>query len=109
MLQATTDWARQQADAHADVVAIGLFGSYGRGEAGVGSDLDLVILLEQCEEPIWQRLRRWDTGSLPLSCDLLVWSRSEWETLPRWNPRMAAALRTDLRWLVGAPGLPHLV
>ena len=50
----------------------GGYGSYGRGTAGVGSDLDLLLILQRCEEPIWERLRRWDTGSLPLACDLLV-------------------------------------
>jgi UTP:GlnB (protein PII) uridylyltransferase len=101
VIQTTNEWAQHQAKAHADLLAIGLFGSYGRGDAGVGSDLDLLILLEHCEKPIWERLQRWDTGSLLLSCDLLVWSRSEWETLPQWNPRMATTLQKDLRWLVG--------
>jgi len=48
------------------LLAVGVFGSYGRGDAGVGSDLDLVLVLRECAEPIWDRLRRWDTGSLPL-------------------------------------------
>ena len=29
-------------------MAIGLLGSYGRGNAGVGSELDLVLVLEAC-------------------------------------------------------------
>jgi hypothetical protein len=80
-----------------------VFGSYGRGNAGVGSDLDLVLILEVCALPIWERLRRWDTGSLPLACDLLVYSLQEWQTLPQWNPRLAHALLHDTRWLVGEP------
>lgn len=61
----------------------GGFGSYGRGTAGVGSDLDLLLILKRCEEPIWDRLRRWDTGSLPLACDLLMYSFEEWRSLPQ--------------------------
>ena len=80
-----------------------MFGSYGRGHAGVGSDLDLVLVLRECAEPIWDRLRRWDTGSLPLACDLLVYSQAEWCSLPEWNPRLAATLRKDTRWLGVAP------
>jgi hypothetical protein len=78
-----------------------VFGSYGRGDAGVGSDLDLVLILRECSEPIWQRLRQWQTGSLPLACDLLVYSLREWQTLPQWNPRLAAVLRQETRWLSG--------
>jgi hypothetical protein len=59
------------------------YGSYGCGTAGVGSDLDLLLILKRCEEPIWDRLRCWDTGSLPLACDLLVYSFEEWRSLPQ--------------------------
>jgi hypothetical protein len=61
----------------------GGYGSYGRGTAGVGSDLDLLLILKRCEEPIWDRLHCWDTGSLPLACDLLVYSFEEWRSLPQ--------------------------
>ncbi|MCP9915190.1 nucleotidyltransferase domain-containing protein [Cyanobium sp. ATX 6F1] len=93
-------WARQQAADHSDLQAVGVFGSYGRGDAGVGSDLDLVLVLESCELPIWERLRRWDTAPLPLATDLLVYSRQEWDTLPQWNPRLAQVLGTETRWLI---------
>jgi predicted nucleotidyltransferase len=52
--------AALQRSGHPDLVAVGVFGSYGRSTAGVGSDLDL--------------LRRWLASSLPLACDLLVYS-----------------------------------
>jgi hypothetical protein len=78
---------------------VGVFGSYGRGDAGVGSDLDLVLILRDCSEPVWERLRRWETRALPLACDLLVYSLQEWRTLPQWNPRLAQVLRQETRWL----------
>jgi predicted nucleotidyltransferase len=81
-------------------VAVGIFGSYGRGDAGVGSDLDLLLVLQQCELPIWERLRAWDTADLPLATDLLIYSRQEWESLPAWNPKLAATLDQDMRWLI---------
>lgn len=107
VLENAGHWARAQARAHRDLLGVGVFGSYGRGESGVGSDLDLVLVLTSCNEPIWERLRRWDTSSLPLACDLLVYSLQEWHTLPNWNPRLAAALSHDTRWLVGPPPAPE--
>jgi predicted nucleotidyltransferase len=92
-------WAVRQRRDHADLLAVGVFGSYGRGDAGVGSDLDLLLILEVCSEPVWERLRRWDTRALPLACDLLVYSLEEWRTLPQWNPRLAQVLRQETRWL----------
>jgi len=93
-------WAQQQAADQSDLLAVGVFGSYGRGDAGVGSDLDLVLVLESCELPIWERLRRWDTAALPLATDLLVYSRQEWYSLPEWNQRLAQALGTETHWLI---------
>ena len=88
MLEQAGAWARRQAAAHADLEAVGVFGSYGRGDAGVGSDLDLLLVLRQCD--------------LPLATDLLVYSRAEWESLPHWNQTFAAVLDRDVRWLVGS-------
>jgi hypothetical protein len=99
VLEQAERWAERQHHLNPELLAVGVFGSYGRGDAGVGSDLDLVLILRECSEPIWQRLRHWQTGSLPLACDLLVYSLREWQTLPQWNPRLAAVLRQDTRWL----------
>jgi len=52
-------WAHTQQQAHPSLRRVGVFGSYGRGTASVGSDLD-------------QRLRAWPIEQLPLSCDALV-------------------------------------
>ena len=72
VLEQAERWAERQHHLNPDLLAVGVFGSYGRGDAGVGSDLDLVLILRECSEPVWQRLRHWQTGSLPLACDLLV-------------------------------------
>jgi hypothetical protein len=74
-----------------------MFGSDGRGEGAAGSDLDPVLVLTRCDAPIWESLRRWDTNSLTLVSDLLVYSLQEWRTLPNWNPRPAEALSHDSR------------
>lgn len=103
VLEQAAAWAALQRSSHPELLAVGVFGSYGRGTAGVGSDLDLLLILQRCDEPIWDRLRRWDTGSLPLACDLLVYSLEEWRSLPQWNPRLAEALRCDTRWLGERP------
>jgi len=99
VLEQAGSWAAEQQRCQPDLLAVGVFGSYGRGTAGVGSDLDLLLILNRCDEPIWDRLRRWDTRALPLACDLLVYSHEEWRSLPQWNPKLAEALLNDTRWL----------
>ncbi len=55
VLEQAGRWAAQQQRAHADLLAVGVFGSYGRGDAGVGSDLEL-LSLHDC---------RWLVGQAP--------------------------------------------
>ncbi len=100
VLEQAHQWAQRQEAGHPELEAVGVFGSYGRGDAGVGSDLDLLLILSHCDLPIWERLRPWDTATLPLATDLLVYSRQEWQTLPSWNPRLAATLARDVHWLI---------
>ncbi|MBN1322498.1 MAG: nucleotidyltransferase domain-containing protein [Methanotrichaceae archaeon] len=58
-------WAREAARGHDGVLAIGYFSSYAWGDAGVGSDLDIVVILESCPRPFIERARDWDESSLP--------------------------------------------
>jgi predicted nucleotidyltransferase len=52
---AVSEWARKVSHDHPSVIRIGYIASYARGDWGVGSDLDLIILLERSERPFWQR------------------------------------------------------
>src|SRR5207247_237446 len=52
-------WAEAVARDRSDVQRIGYFGSYARGDWGVGSDLDLVAVVDAPEEPFEQRSVSW--------------------------------------------------
>lgn len=60
-------WAEQQRQGQPQLLVVGIFGSYGRGDAGVGSDLDLLLILQECSEPIWDRLRRLSSAPLRIA------------------------------------------
>ena len=103
VLPATRIWAERQALAHPELIALGVFGSYGRGDAAVGSDLDLLLIDRYATGTQSQRLPKWPLEELPLACDALVLTPEEFVFLlePPSKPpgRMAQALRADLRWL----------
>ena len=77
---------------------MGLFGSYGRGTASVGSDLDLLLVAE-ASGPQQQRLLSWPLERLPLSCDALVLTQAEYDQLIQEGSRMAVELQRVLRWI----------
>ena len=64
-----------------DVLRIGCFGSYARGDWGVGSDLDLVVVVKSSEKPFHRRATEWDSTGLPVPVDLLVYTEEEWGSL----------------------------
>ena len=77
-------WAADAARSRTDVVRIGYFGSYARGDWGdwgdwgVGSDLDVVIVLERTDLPFERRSVEWDLADLPVPADVLVYTEDEW-------------------------------
>jgi len=97
--RALQGWANENKARHPDVVRLGYFGSYARGQWGVGSDLDLVAVVRDSELPFERRAIEWDLTPLPVAADLLVYTRAEWDSLMTSGTRLARVLATDVRWL----------
>jgi hypothetical protein len=75
---AVTEWARALVSTDERVSSIGYAGSYARGDWGVGSDVDLIILVRETEAPFTERARSFDATRLPVPADVLVYTESEW-------------------------------
>jgi predicted nucleotidyltransferase len=99
VLEASRRWASNVSATRSDVLGIGVFGSYARGDWGVGSDLDVVIVTEASNRPFYERPLDWDATSLPVPVDLIVYTREEWERMPR-ESRMGRMLHGETIWLV---------
>ena len=64
-------WAVEAARRYPGLIRAGYFGSYARGDWGVGSDLDLVVVVREAAEPFERRALGWDLSSLPVPAELL--------------------------------------
>lgn len=57
-----------------------VFGSYGRGDADEGSDLDLMVIKPKVENPYEEMIRLHETvGKIDVGVDVLVYSDDEFE------------------------------
>ena len=74
-------WSKEQVRQNSAILAIGYFGSYARGNWGVGSDLDLVMIVDRSDVPTEKRSLNCDTTSLPVPVDLLIYTQDEWARL----------------------------
>ena len=90
-------WAKAIGRAHPEVNRVGYFGSYARGDWGVGSDLDVVIVVDHADEPFMSRGTHWDATDLPVPADVLVYTCAEWERLLGVQPR--PKLFGEVRWV----------
>jgi len=96
--RAVRSWAGAIARVRPEVLRIGYFGSYARGDWGVGSDLDLVVIVKGSEFPIERRRIGWGTDSLPVPADLLVYTAEEWEA-NRGKGRFSGMLSSETVWV----------
>ncbi|MCP9807897.1 nucleotidyltransferase domain-containing protein [Cyanobium sp. HWJ4-Hawea] len=86
VLADVASWAAGQAGLHPELERVGVYGSYGRGDAGVGSDLDLVLIDGAAAGSQSHRFRQWPFEQLPLSCDALILTPKEWIILLETGP-----------------------
>ena len=59
----------ERESARPELIRLGYFGSYANGTWGVGSDLDLVAVVSDSEEPFERRALSWDLALLPVPAD----------------------------------------
>ena len=96
-------WAEKVSAEREDVRKIGYFGSYARGDWGVGSDLDIVVILDRSDKPMERRAVDWDTTELPVPSDLLIYTIDEWEKL-RDAGRLGRTLTREAVWIYEKSG-----
>ncbi len=97
--QAVRAWVRREAPRHPELVKLGYFGSYARGDPGVGSDLDLVAVVRKSSRSFERRAISWDLNALPVPAEILVYTEAEWQTLMEERGRFARTLSTEAVWI----------
>jgi predicted nucleotidyltransferase len=95
--EALTAWTSQLVDVHPRIQRVGYFGSYARGDWGVGSDLDVVVIVDETTEPFERRTIHWDTARIPVPVDVLVYTTDEWRRLEEAG--QLSRIQRDLIWI----------
>jgi predicted nucleotidyltransferase len=101
-------WADREAEQRPELLRLGYFGSYARGNWGVGSDLDIIALVARASDPFERRSLQWDLNTLPVPAELLVYTADEWSQLQQKNGRFAKVLRREVVWVFSRPQTGHL-
>lgn len=101
---ALRQWANAATVQNPAIAAVGYFGSYSRNQAGVGSDLDVMILLQSdgndiTQRPFHQRGLAFDFSSIPVPVDAIAYTLEEWAHLETTSPRFYETLTQESIWV----------
>lgn len=75
-----------------NVFGVYLFGSFVRGRAVPGSDVDLLVVLEQDPRPPRDRIPDHLPSAFPVGVDVIVWTRAEMEERLARHDRLARTI-----------------
>ena len=91
-------WTAEQFRVQPNIIRLGYFGSYARGDWGVGSDLDLIAIVNETSQPFERRALQWDLKGLPVPAEIIVYTLSEWEDLQKRDTKFARMLKRETVW-----------
>ncbi|KXG75839.1 hypothetical protein AN618_17490 [Fervidicola ferrireducens] len=92
-------WIEEVKQNRDDILKIGYFGSYARGDWGVGSDLDVIFVLKGSDVSFFKRSLNWDTDEIPVPVDLLVYTEEEYEEMKKANSKFYKELEKEAVWI----------
>ena len=65
----------------------------------MGSDLDLVAVIEDCAERFERRSLKWGIHQLPVPAQAIVYTRKEWESLKEQGGSICAHSGRETVWV----------
>ena len=98
MDQTVRRWSIEQGQRRPELTRLGYFGSYARGDWGVGSDLDLIAVVEDAAEPFERRILNWELDHLPVPAEILVYTLKEWLKMQKKGDKFSRMLNSEVIW-----------
>jgi uncharacterized protein len=99
---AVASWAQALVSRQPDILKIAVIGSYARHDWGVGSDLDLILVIKESSEPFERRSLAFDASELPVPVDLMVYTEEEWRKLSEVGGRFYETVVREGNWIYGS-------
>jgi predicted nucleotidyltransferase len=97
--EAVRAWISAESIRHPKLQRLAYFGSYARGDWGVGSDLDLFAIVEDSPEPFDRRSLSWDLSQLPVPAELLIYTLTEWNQMIAARGLFSRTLQREAVWI----------
>jgi len=96
-------WLDTELKRHPEAIAVIASGSFIGEHWGVGSDLDLIIIVNESGTPFVKRAIAWDTSSISVPTDTLIYTVDEWRKMREKSYRLVLEAEKKGVWLLGQP------
>ena len=93
---AAVRWAQEAAKRDPSIHRVGYHGSYARGDWGVGSDLDVIVIVG---ESATIDEARFDTTQLPVAAEVTVFTQARFQARLLRQDRFARTLQRETVWI----------
>ena len=99
MDQAVRNWAVREAPRHPELLRLGYYGSYARGDWGVGSDLDLIAVVHSADVGFERRSLNWDLRGFDVPTELVVYTEREAAAMEERESRFFKVMDQETVWV----------
>ena len=96
VLQAARAWARNLQRHDPAVEQVLCVGSCVRGDWGVGSDLDVIVIIQTEGLSPVERRKRYEPTNVPVPADVWVYTQPEWDAFREGNPILWRRLQAEI-------------
>ncbi len=96
--RAMRTWSVEQGQRLPELMRLGYFGSYARSDWGVGSDLDLIAIVDETAESFERRALNWNLSGLPVPAEIIVYTVQEWTDLQKRGNRFSRTIKREIIW-----------
>ena len=106
VLDAARRWADDFRRRDESVQRILVVGSCARGDYGVGSDLDLIVIVDAAPDSLVARRARYEPTDIPVPVDVTIFTQGEWSALAEHSPHIWRRLHREIIELGSSPPPP---
>ena len=96
VLSSARRWAEALTARDSAVERVYCVGSYARGDWGVGSDLDVIVVLRESERSPLRPAPQYEPSDVPVPADVWVYTETEWKALASHSPHLWHRLQGEL-------------
>ena len=97
--KALLQWVNTKLATYPEIIRLGYFGSFARDNWGVGSDLDLIAIIQDSAIAFERRPLTWNLDMLPVPADILIYTRKEWQDMLKKGGRFVDMIEKEAVWI----------